>query len=96
MEKNIQQLKYAEVTEKVIKAAFKVHSFIGSGFPEDIYQRSLLTELNEMGLQCESEMVKDIFFYSQKVGSRRLDLLVEVKILLELKAINEMDNYQVN
>ena len=49
-----------------------------------------------MGLQCESEMVKDIFYYSQKVGSRRLDLLVKGKILLELKAINEMDNYQIN
>lgn len=96
MEKNIQQLKYAEVTEKVIKAAFKVHSFISPGFPEVIYQRSLLIELNEMGLQCESEMVKDIFYYSQKVGSRRLDLLVKGKILPELKVINEMDNYQIN
>lgn len=96
MEKNIQDLKYSEITEKIIKAAFKVHTAIGSGFPEIIYQRALRIELGLMGLKCENEIMKDVFYYEYKVGSRRLDLFVEDKVLLELKAIREMDNYEIN
>jgi GxxExxY protein len=96
MDKNIQDLKYSEVTEKIIKAAFKVHSAIGPGFPEVIYQRALAIELKEMGLKCESEINRDVYYYEHKVGSRRLDLFVEDKVLLELKAIRETDNYEIN
>jgi len=55
-----------------------------------------LIELKEMGLECESEILKDVYYFEHKVGSRRLDLFVEGKILLELKAIRETDNYEVN
>ncbi len=96
MEKNIQDLKYSDITEKIIKAAFKVHSAIGPGFPEIIYQRALKIELELMGLKCENEIMKDVFYYEYKVGSRRLDLFVEDKVLVELKAIREMDNYEFN
>ena len=96
MEKNIHNLKYSDITEKIIGAAMKVHSAIGLGFPEKIYQRSLLIELRSMNLKCESEIEKDIFYYNYKVGSRRLDLFVEDKVLVELKAVSEIDNYVVN
>ncbi len=60
-EKNIQDLKYSDITEKVIGCAMKVHSAIGPGFPEKIYQRCLILELKSMGLKCECEIEKDIF-----------------------------------
>lgn len=96
MEKNIQELKYSDITEKIIKAGFKVHTAIGPGFPEIIYQRALRIELGLMELKCENEITKEVYYYEHKVGSRRLDLFVEDKVLVELKAIREMDNYEVN
>ena len=91
-EKNIQDLKYSDITEKVIGCAMKVHSAIGPGFPEKIYQRCLILELKSMGIKCESEIEKDIFYTGIKVGSRRLDLFIENKVLIELKAISEIDS----
>ena len=70
----------------------KVHSAIGPGFPEKIYQRCLILELKSMGIKCESEIEKDIFYTGIKVGSRRLDLFIENKVLIELKAISEIDS----
>ncbi len=96
MDKNIQDLKYSNITEKIIQAAFKVHSAIGPGFPEVIYQRALVIELKDMALTCESEISKDVYYHEYKVGSRRLDLFVEDKVLVELKAIREVDKYEFN
>ena len=89
--KSIHHLKYSELTEEIIGLAMKVHSAIGPGFPEKIYQRCLIIELKEMGLRYESEVENDIFYYGTKVGSRRLDLFLEDKVLVELKAVGEMD-----
>ena len=96
MEKNIQDLKYSDITEKIIKAAFKVHTAIGPGFSEIIYQRALRIELELMELKCENEITKLVYYYEHIVGSRRLDLFGEDKVLVELKAIREMDNYEIN
>ena len=79
MEKNIQDLKYSDITEKIIKAAFKVHTAICPGFSEIIYQRALRIELELMELKCENEITKLVYYYEHIVGSRRLDLFVEDK-----------------
>ena len=83
--------KFRELTRTVIGSAMKVHSFFGTGFPEAIYKRSLLIELTNAGLKCESEVERPIFYKGLLVGKRRLDLIVDNKILLELKAISELD-----
>jgi GxxExxY protein len=70
----------------------KVHSWFGPGFPEIIYQRSLLIELEKAGLKCRAEVEKDVFYEETFVGKRRLDVIVEENILVELKAIGELDN----
>lgn len=70
----------------------KVHSWFGTGFPEVIYQRSLLIELEKAGLKCRSEVEREVFYEDIFVGKRRLDIIVEENILLELKAIAELDN----
>ncbi|MEJ7627469.1 MAG: GxxExxY protein [Ferruginibacter sp.] len=95
-DKIIHNLKYADITERIIGGAMKVHSAIGPGFPEKIYHRSLLIEFSIIGLKCASEVERDIFYRGIKVGCRRLDILVEEKVLIELKAISEMDNGEVN
>ena len=57
--------KYSDITEKIIGAAMKVHSFFGSGFPEVVYKRALIIELEILGLRCGTEIEKDI---STKIG----------------------------
>jgi GxxExxY protein len=85
------EYQYAEITRKIIGCAMKVHAHFGMGFPETVYKRSLLIELDKIGLKNEAEIEKDIFYKGIFIGKRRLDLIVEEKVLIELKAIKEVD-----
>jgi len=80
------KFKYSDITEKIIGACMKIHRHLGSGFQEVIYQRCLEVELRTAGLKFESEKEQNIFYESTCVGTRRVDFLVEEKILVELKA----------
>lgn len=84
-------LKYGETTEKVIGCAMKVHRRFGLGFPEIIYQRALIIELDTIRLKYKSEIERDIYYEGHFIGKRRLDLIVEEQVLIELKAISEID-----
>ncbi len=55
------ELKYKDITEKIIGAAFEVHKFLGNGFQEVIYQRALAYELQKAGLEFEREIEQEIF-----------------------------------
>lgn len=90
------EYKYSDITEKIIGCAMKVHRFFGAGFPEIIYQRALIIELEKIGLKCRSEVEKDIYYEEHFIGKRRLDLLVEDVVLAELKAISELDPASYN
>ena len=85
-------MKYYEITEKIIGRAMKVHRYFGPGFPEVIYKRTLLIELRKISMNCRSEVQTEVMYEDQLVGLRRLDVLVEENILLELKAASELDN----
>jgi GxxExxY protein len=82
--------KHSDITESIIGCAMKVHSFLGNGFPEKIYQRSLAIELEKTGIQFKRELIKDVYYDNIKVGTRIADFLVEDKVLIELKAISEI------
>ena len=92
----IQDLKYHELTEKIIGCAMKVHRHFGLGFPEIVYKRTLIIELEKIGLKLKQEIEKDIIYDDQLIYKRRLDLIVEDVILVELKAIKEVDNGDYN
>lgn len=83
--------KYSDIAEKNIGAAIKVHRFFGLGFPEVVYKRALIIELEKLGLRCNAEIEKDIYYQNILISKRRLDLLVEEKVLVELKAIGEIE-----
>ena len=83
--------KYSDITEKIIGAAMKVHSFFGLGLPEIVYKRALIIELETLGLRCESEIEKWIIYQNILISKRRLDLSVEGKVLVELKAIRKIE-----
>lgn len=78
--------KYSELTSLVIGASFQVHNELGPGLPEKIYQRCLELELNSKGLSLNREFTIDVNFKGKPVGKRRLDFVVENKVVVELKA----------
>jgi GxxExxY protein len=80
-------LKYKEITEKIIGCAMQVHSTLGNGFQEVIYQRALEIEMRYAGLVFEREKELPIFYRGENIGTRRVDFFVDNKIMVELKAI---------
>ncbi len=86
------EYKYKEITEKIIGTAMKVHAALGNGFQEIIYQRALEIEFAEAGLKFARELSMPIYYKSQQIGERRVDFFVEDKILVELKAIIQLEN----
>ena len=87
-------LKYKDITEKIIGASFQVHSFLGNGFQEVIYQRALAWEMSQKNLQYNREIEQHIYYKDlpQPIGTRRADFVVEGKVLVELKAIKELED----
>jgi GxxExxY protein len=83
------ELKYKDITEKILGASFEVHKFLGNGFQEVIYQRALAYEMSQAGLDFNREIEQDIFYkdLDEPIGTRRADFVVEGKVLVELKAI---------
>ena len=84
--------KFKEITEKIIGAAMKVHATLGNGFQEVIYQRALEIEMEEYGFKFAREFEMPIYYKGRKVGERRVDFFVENKIMVELKAVIQLEN----
>lgn len=82
------KLVYKELTAKIIQAFFEVHNTLGPGYLESIYQNALKIELERIGLQCMTERVVEIFYRNKKVGEHRIDLVVNGKVIIELKAVS--------
>ena len=86
-------MKKEDLTHKIIGCAMKVHSTVGNGFQAVIYQRCLAIELEKQGLRFVRELEMSIFYGGIHVGTRRVDFLVEDKVMLELKAITQLEKY---
>jgi len=86
------EYKYKEITEQIIGAAMKVHSALGNGFQEVIYQRALEIEMEDAGIKFRREFEMPIFYKGKEIGLRRVDFLVDGKIMVELKAIIQLEN----
>ena len=86
------ELKYKDITEKIIGAAMKVHAALGNGFQEVIYQRALEIELEDTDVKFKREFEMPIYYKGRKIGERRVDFFVEEKIMVELKAIIELES----
>lgn len=81
---------YSDLTNKVIKLAISVHKKLGPGFTEKVYQRAMYLELKYSGLKFEREKRIDIYYNTANLGYEKVDFIVEGKILLELKAVSEI------
>ena len=84
--------KYSDITEKIIGSSMKVHAALGNGFQKVIYQRALEIEMHEAGLQFARELSMPIFYKGRNIEERGVDFFVENKIMVELKAIIQLEN----
>lgn len=79
------KLQHAEITEKIIGAAFAVYSELGYGFMESVYQKAMQVELHQAGLKCEIECPIKVKYRKVIVGDFRADLFVNEVVIVELK-----------
>lgn len=86
------EMKYEEITKRVIGCAMKVHSTLGNGFQEVIYQRALEIEMSIDGLKFEREKEMPVIYKGYEIGTSRVDFFVEDKIMVELKALIRLEN----
>lgn len=85
-------MRYEELTHKIIGCAMKVHSTLGNGFQEVIYQRALAIEMHKQGLNYQREMEMSIYYEGFDIGTRRVDFFVEDLIMVELKAVIRLED----
>ena len=81
-----------ELTGKIIGAAIRVHRELGPGYLESIYEEALAFELASIGLKFERQWRVEVRYRGQRVGEHRLDLLVEDTVVVELKAVLELQD----
>jgi len=87
--------KFSDITSGVIGCAMRVHSALGNGFQEVIYQRALEIEFEKEGLKFAREREMDIFYENILIGNRRVDFLVDGDIMVELKAITKLEDVNI-
>jgi GxxExxY protein len=87
-----EQFLHSELTGKIIGCAMEVHKTLGNGFQEVIYQRALDIEMAGQGLTASREHEMDIFYKGIKIGNRRVDFFVEEKVMVEIKAVKELED----
>jgi GxxExxY protein len=84
-----------ELTYKIIGCAMKVHNIMGPGFQEVIYQRCLAIEFEKQGLVFQREQEQTVYYEDMEVGTRRADFIVEGKIVVEIKALVNLENVHI-
>ena len=83
-------MQYKELTEKIIAAAYDVYNKMGFGFLESVYEKCLLIELRKRNLKTESQKPVIVKYENEVVGEFRADVIVEDKVILELKSVRQI------
>ncbi len=81
-------MQFEELTEKIIKAFYKVYNTLGYGFLEKVYANALAIELQNIGIDVRQEQPILVYYEGHEVGVYRADLIVESKVIVEIKAVS--------
>jgi GxxExxY protein len=84
-------MKYENITKEIIGAAYDVHNQLGFGYLESVYQNSMIIELGKRQLKVEFEKQISVYYDDQVVGKYQVDLLIENKIIAELKSVESLN-----
>lgn len=87
-----EQYKHSELTGKIIGCALEVHKTLGNGFQEVVYQRAVAIEMSLQGLSFEREKEMPLSYKGHDIGTRRVDFFVEGLIMVEIKAIIQLED----
>jgi GxxExxY protein len=87
MTSNNTNIIYSDLSYEIMGAIFEVHKELGLGYLESVYEKAFLLELTSRGMNVDVQKVFDLTYKGQKVGNHRLDIIVEDKIVLELKTV---------
>ena len=86
-------LLYKDLTDRILKAAYMVHNELGCGFLEKVYQEALAIQMTEMNIPFEREKHLKVFYHGKCLQCDYIaDFVVDDKVILELKAVTEMEN----
>jgi len=80
------------LTHKIIGCAMEVHKTLGNGFQEKIYQRCLAIEFNQLMIKYIREQEMEIIYKGNSIGMRRVDFFIEGKVMLEIKAVEKIED----
>jgi len=83
-------LKHRDLSRKIIKAFYEVYNELGPGFMESVYENALGIILHEQGLKVSKQHPIAVYFRNQLIGEFRIDIMVEEKIILELKSVSKI------
>ncbi|MEE9165792.1 MAG: GxxExxY protein [Nitrospinota bacterium] len=81
---------YEDLAKKIIKCFYEVYDELGNGFLESVYEKSLMIELRDLGLKAVNQKSLDVFYKNHLVGDFKADVIVEDKIIIEIKAISKL------
>ena len=84
---NTDNLRYKDLSHLIIKSFYEVYNELGGGFLESVYENAMALVLQQQGLHVETQKDISVYFRGVLVGNFRADMIVEEKILLELKAV---------
>jgi len=90
MDENYSNYLHTETTEQIIKAAYYVYNYLGSGFLESVYEKSLELRLKQIGHSVIRQDPIKVYFEEELVGDFRADLIVDDKVIVELKAVEDL------
>ena len=85
------QYLHSDLTDKIINCFYTVYNKLGYGFLERVYEKSLCIELRNAGLEVEAQFPIDVYYENELVGEYYADIVVENKVILELKAIESLN-----
>jgi GxxExxY protein len=83
-------MEYEELTKQIIGCSYQVYNTLGSGFMESVYERSLLIELRSAGLIAQPQVGLEVLYRESSVGQFFADIIVEDKVIVELKAVEQL------
>lgn len=90
MDNKREKLKHEDITAKILEACFEVSNELGAGFLESVYQNALVIALKQKSFQVQVQVPIAVMFRGENVGNFVADLLVEQKVIVELKAVTAL------
>lgn len=90
------QYLHSDLTDKIIKCFYKVYNTLGYGFLEKVYEKALCIELDKLGLEIKQQHPISVYYENQLIGEYYADIVVDDKVIIELKAIESLKDVHGN